>query len=142
MPHASAPLHVSKLRGIDQVTRSKLKRGGITYANQLLTAAGSASDRQRLATALGISDAVLWHLAARADLARISGIGAIFAEILCLAGFDGVGAIAAADPSALHARLAEINARERFARRAPTADEVADWVRQARALPLLLDPLS
>jgi Domain of unknown function (DUF4332) len=42
----------------------------------------------------------------------------------------------------LYEILHELNAAERFARRAPTQDEVANWVAQARALPHLVDPES
>jgi len=132
-------LHVSKLRGISLETRSKLKHRGITYTQQLLEAAGKPDGRSRLAHASGIEEAELLRLVRRADLARIKGIGAIFADMLEWIGIHDVGALARQPPDALHARLFELNATERFARRAPTPEEVADWIRQARVLPRLLE---
>jgi hypothetical protein len=38
----------------------------------------------------------------------------------------------------LHNALATLNSAERFARRAPTPEEVEDWVAQARQLPKLV----
>ena len=38
----------------------------------------------------------------------------------------------------LHRQLRDYNRRERLARRSPTPEEVADWVGQARLLPVLL----
>lgn len=132
-------LHVSKLRGISLETRSKLKHRGITYTRQLLDAAGKPEERARLAHAADIEEAELLRLVRRADLARIKGIGAIFADMLEWVGVHDVGTLARQSPEALHARLFELNAAERLARRAPTPEEVVDWVRQARVLPRLCE---
>lgn len=137
-PGASS-LHVSKLRGIGVEARSRLKRQGITYTDQLLERAGTATERRRLAARTGIAEAELLRLARRADLARIKGVGAIFADMLELVGINDVAALAGCDPTALHARLYALNADLRFARRAPTPDEVAVWIRQARTSATLLD---
>jgi predicted flap endonuclease-1-like 5' DNA nuclease len=136
----SMSLHVSKLRGISVQVRNKLKRHGITYTHQLLEAAGRHERRRLLAARSGVEDAVLLRLTCRADLARIKGVGAIFADMLDLIGVDRVSSLAGHDPRRLYEILQELNATERFARRAPTQDEVADWVAQARALPHLVDP--
>ena len=133
-------LHVSKLRGISNQVRNKLKHSGVTYTHQLLEAAGRSEQRRALAARSGIEEAVLLRLACRADLARIKGVGAIFADMLELIGVDRVSSLAEHDPVRLHDILHELNAAERFARRAPTQDEVSDWVAQARALPQLVDP--
>ena len=133
-------LHVSKLRGISLDVRIKLKRQGVSYTHQLLREAGSAERCQRLAARSRIDEATLTRLVRRADLARIKGIGAIFADMLEMIGVDQVADLAAQDPSDLHARLHDLNAAERLARRSPTPDEVQQWIAQARALPRLADP--
>jgi predicted flap endonuclease-1-like 5' DNA nuclease len=138
----SMSLHVSKLRGISNQVRNKLKRHGVTYTHQLLEAAGRVQSRRELATRSGIDEADLLRLTCRADLARIKGVGAIFADMLELIGVDRVSSLAEHDPTKLYDVLHDLNATERFARRAPTLDEVADWVTQARALPHLVDPVS
>jgi predicted flap endonuclease-1-like 5' DNA nuclease len=135
----SMSLHVSKLRGISNQVRNTLKRHGVTYTHQLLEAAGRRESRRALAARSGIEEALLLRLTCRADLARIKGVGAIFADMLELIGVDRVASVARHDPRRLYEILHELNAAERFARRAPTEDEVADWVAQARALPHLLD---
>jgi predicted flap endonuclease-1-like 5' DNA nuclease len=138
----SMSLHVSKLRGISNQVRNKLKRHGVTYTHQLLEAAGRVKSRRELAARSGIEEADLLRLTCRADLARIKGVGAIFADMLELIGVDRVSSLAEHDPARLYDILHDLNATERFARRAPTLDEVADWVAQARALPHLVDPVS
>jgi len=132
-------LHISKLRGITYELRGKLKQRGITYADQLLDAAGSLDQRRRLAAETGIEEAALTRLVCRADLARIKGIGAIFADMLELIGIDRVVRLTGQDAAALHATLHELNVAERFARRAPTPEEVASWIAQAKALPQRVD---
>jgi predicted flap endonuclease-1-like 5' DNA nuclease len=132
-------LHISKLRGITDPVRGKLKRRGITYTHQLVEAAARAADRRALAASSGIDVATLERLVCRADLVRIKGIGAIFADLLELLGVDRVERLARKEPHALHAALAGLNAVERLARRAPTQEEVEDWIAQARALPPLIE---
>jgi predicted flap endonuclease-1-like 5' DNA nuclease len=136
---AAMSLHVSKLRGISIEVRQKLKRQGISYTHQLLREAGSPDGRRRLAERSRIDDPTLSRLVRRADLARVKGIGAIFADMLEMIGIDEVAALAEQDPLALRTRLYELNAAERLARRAPTPEEVQEWIGQARALPRLVD---
>jgi predicted flap endonuclease-1-like 5' DNA nuclease len=130
-------LHVSKLRGISLDVRMKLKRQGVSYTHQLLREAGSAEHCRRLAARSGIDEATLRRLVRRADLARVKGIGAIFADMLEMIGVDQVAVLAGQDSGELHARLHELNGAERLARRSPTPDEVQQWIAQARALPRL-----
>ena len=132
-------LHVSKLRGISVDVRNRLKRQGISYTHQLLREAGGAEQRRRVAARGQINEDDLGRLVRRADLARIKGIGAIFADMLELIGVDAVATLARQEPAGLHGRLYELNAAERLARRAPTPEEVQDWIAQARALPVLVE---
>jgi predicted flap endonuclease-1-like 5' DNA nuclease len=134
----SMSLHVSKLRGISFDVRAKLKRNGVTYTHQLLSAAGGRDQRQQFSETSGIEELTLTRLTCRADLARIKGIGAIFADMLELLDVDRVAKLAGQNPAQLHDALYTLNTAERFARRAPTPEEVEDWVAQARALPKLV----
>lgn len=139
MTSNASPLHVSKLRGMDIPTRNKLKRQGITYAGQLLEAAGTRAARSALAARMKLEEPALRRLVWRSDLSRIKGIGAIFADMLEVVGIHNVAALRAQEPGALRAALAQLNATERFARRAPTVEEVTDWVNQAQSLPIVLE---
>jgi predicted flap endonuclease-1-like 5' DNA nuclease len=134
----SMSLHVSKLRGISFDVRAKLKRNGVTYTHQLLSAAGNSDKRHEFSETSGIEELTLTRLTCRADLARIKGIGAIFADMLELLDVDRVAKLANQDPNKLHDALYTLNSAERFARRAPTPEEVDDWVTQARTLPKLV----
>ena len=133
-PARGMSLHISKLRGITDRVRHRLKRQGITYTHQLIEAAHDRAGCRRLATLTGIEEAVLERLVCRADLARINGVGAIFADMLELLEVDGARALARQDPGTLHAALHRLNTAEQLARRAPTPEEVQSWVLQAGAL--------
>jgi predicted flap endonuclease-1-like 5' DNA nuclease len=133
-PPRAMSLHISKLRGITYQVRQRLKRQGITYTHQLIEAARDPRSCRRLAAQSGIEEAMLERLVCRADLARINGVGAIFADMLELLGVDGTLPLARREPAALHAELCRLNAVEQLARRAPTPEEVQSWVGQARAL--------
>ena len=133
-PARAMSLHISKLRGITDRVRHRLKRQGITYTHQLIAAAHHPPGCRRLAALTGVEEAVLERLVCRADLARINGVGAIFADMLELLEVDGADALARQDPVMLHAALYRLNAVEQLARRAPTPEEVQSWVLQAGAL--------
>jgi hypothetical protein len=133
-PVRAMSLHISKLRGITDRVRHRLKRQGITYTHQLIEAAPDQTGCRRLATLAGLEVAVLERLLCRADLARINGVGAIFADMLELLEVDGASALARQDPVMLHAALSRLNTAEQLARRAPTPEEVQSWVLQADAL--------
>ncbi len=133
-PNSRSSLPISKLRGVPQRTRVALKAKRITSCGQLLHAAGRAEMRARLAEATGIDPELLTTLVQRADMTRVSGIGAIFGLMLEDLGIRDIQTLAAQDPEALHQKLREYNQRVRLARRSPTPEEVADWVAQARRL--------
>jgi len=70
-----------------------------------------------------------------ADLFRIKGIGEEYSDLLEEAGVDSVVELAKRDPENLHAKMAEVNAKEKLVRRLPTLNEIKDWIEQAKKLP-------
>ncbi|MDH3663317.1 MAG: DUF4332 domain-containing protein [Alphaproteobacteria bacterium] len=132
-------LHLSKVRGTNLQMRTRLKSCGVTNSRQLLQAAGPFRARVVLSGKTGIDMATLAYITKRADLTRVKGIGATFADMLEVIGVDSVERLAAWAPDALHRTLFDFNRAERFARRAPTQEEVEDWVMQAQKLPVLID---
>lgn len=115
-----------------------LKARHITTCCQLLAAAAEFDDRQRLARDSRIPLELLGAIVRRADMARIEGIGAIFGLMLEQLDVFEVSMLARHDPQTLYDRLRALNRSERLARRSPTPEEVADWIEQARSLPVLV----
>lgn len=135
----AASLHLSKVRGTNLQMRARLKCCGVTNSRQLLRASGPFRARVVLSGKTGIDMASLAYITKRADLARVKGVGATFADMLEVMGVDTVERLAAWAPDALHRTLLDFNRAERFARRAPTLEEIECWVAQARELPILID---
>ncbi|MEM7042790.1 MAG: DUF4332 domain-containing protein [Pseudomonadota bacterium] len=132
-------LHLSKVRGTNLQMRARLKCCGVTNSRQLLRAAGPFRARVVLSGKTGIDMAALAYITKRADMARVKGVGATFADMLEVIGVDTVERLGAWTADALHRTLNDFNRAERFARRAPTLEEVDAWVTQARELPILID---
>lgn len=123
---------LGKLNGITADIQSKLKARSIYDSDQLLAVARTPADRQQLARQLDVKPALILHLANRADLARVRGIGSIFAQLLEAAGVDTVKELATRQPTNLHTALLTANTQLQLARRAPSADMVRAWVAEAK----------
>jgi predicted flap endonuclease-1-like 5' DNA nuclease len=126
------------IEGIGKVQAGKLEAAGITTQEQLLTAAATPSGRDDLAARANLTRNQVLEWANRADLARVSGIGEEYADLLEAAGVDTVPELAQRNAANLHARLVDVNEEKILVRHLPTADAVAKWVEEAKALPRVL----
>jgi predicted flap endonuclease-1-like 5' DNA nuclease len=70
-----------------------------------------------------------------ADLYRIKGVGAEFAELLEAAGVDSVPELAQRSPTNLQKRMEEVNEQKKLTRRVPSESQVTAWVAEAKTLP-------
>jgi predicted flap endonuclease-1-like 5' DNA nuclease len=130
---------VGRLKVTAPESRAKLLQRGIRNSDQLLEAARTPEERKALAEQTGITPEAILELANRADLARIKGVGQIYADLLEQAGVDTVKELAARVPANLHATLAAVNVEKKLAGRAPTLPDVKKWVTQAKRLRKLLE---
>ncbi len=119
-------VQTEKLRGITTDLATKLKEKGYDHSDQVLEAAKTPMARKELAKATGVKEAEILELANRADLARIKGIGEVFADLLESAGVDTVKELAHRAPANLHARLVEVNTEKKISGRQPTLENVQD----------------
>ena len=131
-------LPLAKLRQVPPLLRAALKVRHITTCDQLLAAAARFEDRAALAHAARIDPDRLTDLVRQADLERVKGVGWAFSLMLEDLGIGEVAKLAHQKPGRLHERLHRYNVASQLARRSPTADEVADWIDQARRLPILV----
>ncbi len=130
---------VKTIRGVTEDLEARLKEHGIANSDQLLAAGATPAQPRELAGKLGIDQKVLLELLNRADLARIKGIGGVFADLLENAGVDTVKELATRVPENLHSKLESVNAERKFAQHVPTVEQVQDWVKQAKELPKLIE---
>jgi predicted flap endonuclease-1-like 5' DNA nuclease len=130
---------IKELKGIPAGLEAKLKEQGIANSDQLLDAARTPKSRREVADLGGVDVAVILELANRADLARISGVAGVYADLLENAGVDTIKELARRAPENLLAKLIEINDEKKLTSRPPNLEAVADWIAQAKKLPALLE---
>jgi predicted flap endonuclease-1-like 5' DNA nuclease len=118
---------------------AKLQAVNITKPDQLLEAGCTPAARKDLVAKIGIDANLLMEFLNRADLARVKGIGEVFADLLEQAGIDTVKELAHRVPANLHAKLEQINAAEKLAHRTPKLEEVEAWVTEAKELPKIIE---
>ena len=126
---------VEDIEGIGAAQATKLKTLGITTVEGLLAKGASPKGRDEIATTAGISEKSVLRWVNHADLYRIKGVGAEFAELLEAAGVDTVPELAQRSPANLAAKLTEVNEAKKLTRRVPSESQVTTWVAEAKTLP-------
>jgi predicted flap endonuclease-1-like 5' DNA nuclease len=125
-----------KLRSLKDVTpeiMATLKSARLDDSERLLTAASKPKARTELAKKLGIDARTLLEIANRADLGRIWGIGARYADLLEDAGVDTVIELRNRNPDNLFEKISQV-AADLHVHRPPLREEVHNWVNQAKQL--------
>ncbi len=130
---------VDKIRGIAAATAAKLKELKILNTEQLLKAGGTPEARTKLAKQIGVDPKALLELLNRADLDRVKGVGAAYANLLEEAGVDTVKELSKRTAANLHAKIVEINTAKKVTTHPPTLQQVEAWVKEAKGLPALLE---
>jgi len=137
----STPLHgmrfvtgESRIKGITEADAQRLIDSDVTSLGNLLERGATPTGRKELSAATGISPDLILTWVNRADLARIDGVDADYADFLEAAGVDTVVELANRNPTNLHERLAVVNQDAGLAQVMPTEAQVADWVAQAKQL--------
>jgi predicted flap endonuclease-1-like 5' DNA nuclease len=126
---------ITDIEGIGEKFGEKLRNAGIHTTEALLKKGGTSADRKDLAMQIDVSDHQILEWVNRADLYRIEGVGSEYADLLEAAGVDTVRELAQRQAGNLFATLKMINDEKKKVRDLPTADRVAEWVKQARSLP-------
>jgi predicted flap endonuclease-1-like 5' DNA nuclease len=126
-------IKVNEIRGIAEQVADALKAHGVNDSDHLLAMAKTPTDRTALSQKLGISTAEVLNLANRADLARVKGIGRVYADLLEMAGVDTVKELATRNPDNLHEKLVSLMDDAPAVSR-PSAETVAEWIAHAKQL--------
>ncbi len=131
-------MRTAELFGVREDLAEKLQAEGLGDTDKLLAAATTPKAREELAAKLGVDSKEVLEMANRADLARIKGIGTVYSDLLEWAGVDTVAELARRNPENLYTKIGEV-AAEHFVKRLPRAEDVANWVAQAKELPRALE---
>ncbi|MCK8492868.1 MULTISPECIES: DUF4332 domain-containing protein [Spirosoma] len=130
---------LGELRGTTDAMVYALKGQGLGDSDAFLEATKTPHDRKALASVTGIDQKLLLHLANRADLARVKGIGRVYSDLMEEAGVDTIVELAQRSAINLHAKLIEINSKRQFTQRPPSVEQVTHFVEQAKSLPRVLE---
>lgn len=123
------------IEGIGPAIAEKLRKAGIRSTQALLDRCGTTKGRKEVATATGIDSSKLLEWVNHADLYRVSGIGSEYSDLLEQAGVDTTVELAQRNATVLYETLVKTNESKKLVRKLPTSDQVAQWVKQAKALP-------
>ena len=129
---------LSIIEGIGGVYEGKLEAAGVKSTEALLEACATKKERSDLAERTGITKKLILKWANHADLIRIKGIGGEYAELLEAAGVDTVPELANRKAENLFKKMQEINDAKSLVRKLPSEAQVEGWIRQADALPRML----
>lgn len=125
---------IEDIEGIGPAYAAKLKEMGISTVEKLLEKGAGRAGRQEIASTTGIRDDLILRWVNHADLYRIKGVGAEFAELLEAAGVDSVPELAQRNPANLQKAMAEKNEEKKLTRRVPSESQVTAWVAEAKTL--------
>jgi predicted flap endonuclease-1-like 5' DNA nuclease len=127
------------IEGIGDTFKAELKAAGIDSVEELLEKCAKKSARKALAEKTGISPKNILKWANHADLARIKGIGGEYSELLEAAGVDTVVELATRRADNLFANINKVNEKKELVRKLPTQAKIEDWIKQANALPRVME---
>ena len=123
--------NVKDIEGIGPVLGGKLEAAGIVTVEALLESGSTRAGRANIAKETGISESQILEFVNMADLMRIKGVGAEFAELLKAAGVDTIKELRTRNADNLHQKLEEVHAEKGLTRRVPSLDMVKDFIVQA-----------
>lgn len=132
-----ASYSIAEMRAIGPFYASKLRAVSIRSSTKLLERARTPRGRKQLAEQSGIPPDNILKWANMADLMRISGVAADYAELLAAAGVDTVKEFKRRNAANLVARMREINERKKLVELLPSEKRVVRWIEDAK----LLDPM-
>ena len=123
----------SELHNVNKSVADTLINAGFDSSEQLLSAAATPEERRELSQATGIAESDLLEMINRAEMARIDGIGKIYADLLAAAGVNTVLELSTQNYRVLHGRIKEV-AAQHHVRRVPNPATIEDWVAYAKEL--------
>jgi len=129
---------VIRIEGIGAVYSEKLKEIGVATVEALLERGSTREGRGKLALDSGISETLILRWVNHADLFRIKGVEAQYAELLEASGVDSVPELAQRNPSNLYPKMVEVNDQKHLVRQLPSEAQVGQWVAEAKTLPRIV----
>ncbi len=125
---------IDQVAGIDQKRATRLRKAGVRTSKALIERASTRRGRSDLAKATGFGPSELQGWVHHADLLRIPGVGAEYAQLLVAAGVDTLRDLRRRNPTALVAKIIGLNGSNKVVSRLPTEAMVEAWIGHAAEL--------
>jgi nucleotidyltransferase/DNA polymerase involved in DNA repair len=122
---------IDEVAGVGVKEATRLRKAGVKTSKGLIELASSRRGRTDLSAKTGIPPRDLQAWVHHADLLRVKGIGAEYAELLVAAGVETVRDLRRRNPTALVAKIMSMNGSDKIVKRLPTEGMVAGWIDSA-----------
>jgi hypothetical protein len=132
-----------KLVNLESVSAAEiemLRLAGVVTTGDLIRHAAGRVERCNLAERSGVAEETLLRLVRAADLMRIVGINEAHTQLLDALDAGSVGDLRRQDAALLIKAMRRKNVELTLVRSVPPESNVARWISDARALPLILEP--
>jgi predicted RecB family nuclease len=119
---------IDQVAGVSFKQATKLRKAGIRTSKGLIESASTRRGRTQLSKAAGVSPKELQLWVHHADLLRVRGVGAEYAELLVASGVDTLRDLRRRNPTALLAKIIGLNGAMKVVSRLPTEAMVEGWI--------------
>lgn len=133
------PISLTGLPDVEGDYLERMADEGIKTTKDLFHRAKTKQQRAELSKKLDIPPEVLLELVKLSDLARIVGVGPIFARILYEAGIDHLQAFVQGSPDELLVKVQEVNAAKGYSRASVTEKDIVYCLETATLLPQVVE---
>lgn len=125
---------IDQVAGVGQKAATRLRKVGVRTSKGLIEEASTRRGRTALSKSTGVSPKDLQLWVHHADLLRVRGVGAEYADLLVAARVDTLRDLRRRNPTALLAKIIGLNGSERVVSRLPTESMVENWIAAAADL--------
>lgn len=125
---------ISAIRAIRHKDATKLRKARVRTTESLLRQASTRPGRGAVSEKTGIPTADLLRWAQQADLMRVPGVGAEYADLLSAAGVDTIKALRRRNANNLMTAMTQINSKKRKVQRLPTSEMIQGWIEAANEM--------
>lgn len=126
---------IDEIEGIGPAFAAQLQRIDIKTTDELLAQGRTSKGRKDIAERTEIAEKKVLKWVNMADLFRIKGVGAEYAELMEAAGVDTVKELKHRNAENLTEKMVEINAAKKLTRQVPSAKMVVQWIDEAKTMP-------
>ncbi|MDD2921410.1 MAG: DUF4332 domain-containing protein [Anaerolineales bacterium] len=122
------------IEGIGEAYAAKLRAAKVLTTETLLKIGAKPQGRKELAKEIGVAPKQILEWVNRADLYRVSGIGAQYSDLLEAAGVDTVMELKNRKAPALLAAMTAANQKKNLVNKMPGLSQVENWIKAAKSL--------